>query len=55
LQLQSKEEQWFMCVADDLWRQSSHALGFCRGTAFRALARLGEAIEAVFPQSRNSN
>ncbi|HEV3090931.1 MAG TPA: peptide-N4-asparagine amidase [Candidatus Cybelea sp.] len=35
LQSQSKEEQWFMCVPDEVWRQSDHELGFCRGTAFR--------------------
>lgn len=35
LQSQAKEEQWFMCVPDDVWRQSKHALGFCRGTGLR--------------------
>jgi hypothetical protein len=35
LQSQSKEEQWFMCVPDDVWSHSKHALGFCRNTAFR--------------------
>lgn len=35
LQSQNKEEQWFMDVPDIVWRQSHHALGFSRGTAFR--------------------
>ncbi|HZV77545.1 MAG TPA: peptide-N4-asparagine amidase [Candidatus Babeliales bacterium] len=35
LQSQDKEEQWFMDVPDKVWRQSKHALGFSRGSAFR--------------------
>ena len=35
LQSQNKEEQWFMCVPDDVWSDSKHALGFCRNTPFR--------------------
>jgi len=35
LQSQAKEEQWFMDVPDKIWRQSKHALGFSRGSAFR--------------------
>lgn len=35
LQSQNREEQWFMCVPNDVWRHSKDALGFCRNTAFR--------------------
>ena len=35
LQSQNKEEQWFMCVPNDVWRHSKDELGFCRNTAFR--------------------
>ncbi len=35
LQSQNKEEQWFMCVPDEVWRKSKHALGFCRNSPFR--------------------
>ena len=35
LESQNKEEQWFMCVPNDVWLHSKDALGFCRNTAFR--------------------
>jgi Peptide N-acetyl-beta-D-glucosaminyl asparaginase amidase A len=35
LESQSKEEQWFMCVPDEVFTHSQKALGFCRNTAFR--------------------
>lgn len=35
LQSQAKEEQWFMCVPDEIWQKSHRALGFCRNSAFR--------------------
>lgn len=35
MESQNREEQWFMCVPNDVWRTSGHALGFCRNTPFR--------------------
>jgi len=35
LQSQNKEEQWFMCVPDEVWYKTDKGTGFCRDTPFR--------------------
>jgi hypothetical protein len=35
LQSQNDEEQWFMCVPDEVWYRTDKGLGFCRDSAFR--------------------
>jgi hypothetical protein len=53
LQSQNKEEQWFMCVPNDVWRHSKDALGFCRNTAFRegvvTVDKQPAGLAAIYP------